>query len=119
MEHNAQSAREALDRLTAEQYEDPPEHRAVLLPRLIQQQRVRVAEAELQDVATELEALEAGEEARQQELSDSAADLRRAYDRHERARAADSTARQRIAAIKAGALPYRSNVLDQLTNPGQ
>lgn len=94
------------------------EARAVALPGLIQKARVRVAEAELEDVTAELEALEAGEAERQEELSRTAAELRRARDTHERAREADSSARQRIAAIRAGIKPYRQNVLDQLTNEG-
>ena len=116
---STERAREALERLTAEQYEDPPPHRAVLLPRWIMDARVAVAESALRDVAMELETLESTEAERQQELSASAAELRHARDRHERARAADSAARARMAHIRTGALPHAAAVLEQLTNTGQ
>ncbi len=119
MEQSAEQARAALDRLEAEQYQEPPEHRAAILPRLIQQARVRAAETELDAVTAELEALEAGEGARQDELSRTAAELARARRAHDAAREQDSAARQRIGALKAGIRPHAENVLAQLTNTGQ
>lgn len=95
------------------------EARAEQLPRLIFEARTNLAAAELQDVAMELEDLESTEAERQEALAATAAELRRAMDAHERARQTDSAARQRMAAIKAGALPYRSNVLEALTSTGQ
>ena len=116
---SAEEARAALDALEAEQYEDPPPHRAVLLPRLIMDARVAVAETELDVVDSELQELEAGEAERRDNLAATAQELRRARDAHEAARAADSAARARMAAIRTGALPHAAATLEQLTNTGQ
>ena len=119
MEYSAEQARAALETLLQEQYENPPDSRAVLLPRLNMNARVAVAETARDAVTAELTALESTEAERQQELSASAAELRHARDRHERARAADSAARARMAHIRTGALPHAAAVLEQLTNTGQ